>query len=113
MSQETRDKIAAKSRGQKRPWAKAQALINLKKLAVKGSVGRKWTKRKSELFRAKRTGHTVTQETRNKISASKKGQIPWNKKTKSTLPALCQQPLMSQNQTASAFTSGACRAMNT
>lgn len=74
---ETKAKIAKSSTGLKKPWAREHALKNLKKMS---SAGRKWTARQRELFHAARVGHAVSQETRDKISQSKKGTPPWNKK---------------------------------
>lgn len=76
-SAETKAKISATQRGAKHPWA-AQSGANL----GSGFAGHKWSAEHRAKFLAKRCGHSVSAETRAKISKSKKGQIPWNKKTK-------------------------------
>lgn len=69
VSAATREKIAASSKGTKKPWARAVALRNLPKMS---GVGRLWTEEHRQKFRAARLGHPVSQETRDKISASKR-----------------------------------------
>lgn len=78
-SEETKAKISAKQRTIKKPWAVAGASERLKKCG--GFKGRKWSDEHRKRFNEARKGHSVSQETRDKISKSKKGTIPWNKKT--------------------------------
>lgn len=73
---ETRSKIAAKQRTIKKPWAITSS-TNL----GDGFKGKTWSDEHRAKFKAARTGHQVSQETRDKISNSKKGSIPWNKKS--------------------------------
>ena len=73
----TKRKIAATQRTIKKPWA-----VNSRPNLGSGFAGHRWTPEHRAKFLAKRIGHTVTQETRNKISKAKLGSIPWNKKTK-------------------------------
>ena len=77
-TQETKDKIRAYQLGTKKPWAISQALNNLAtgKTTFKGM---KHTPEAIEKIRQTKLGHSVSQETRNKISKSKRGTIPWNK----------------------------------
>jgi hypothetical protein len=107
MTAETKAKISAKAKGRKQPWARELALRNLSKMSGKG---RPWTEQQRQLFRKARLGHAVTQETRDKISKSKKGSIPWNKKP-------IQQPqdtvLTVPKITASGCTSAECQETNT
>lgn len=67
----TKTKIAATMRGSKHPWAVAVCLANIAS-GKAGFKGRKWSKAHRRKFRLARLGHVVTQETRNKISKSKK-----------------------------------------
>lgn len=79
-SQQTRDRIAAAQRKIKKPWAVAGAIERLQKAG--GFKGRKWSDEHRRKFREARLGHPVSKETRDKISKSKQGTIPWNKKQK-------------------------------
>lgn len=76
-SAETRAKISAAQRLIKKPWA-VHSTPNL----GDGFKGHKWSKSHRTKFRAKRLGHKVSAATRKKISKSKLGSIPWNKKIK-------------------------------
>ncbi len=71
ISKETGAKISAALKGRKAPWASERARENLKKMKM-SAVGRTWTENQRKLFLAKRIGHIVTQETRDKISQTKK-----------------------------------------
>lgn len=73
---ETRAKIAATQRTIKKPWA-----ITSGSNLGEGFKGRQWSDEHRARFKAARTGHQVSQETRDKISNSKKGSTPWNKKS--------------------------------
>lgn len=64
-------KIAATMRGSKHPWAVAVCLANIAS-GKAGFKGRKWSNEHRRRFRLARLGHVVTQETRDKISKSKK-----------------------------------------
>ena len=74
-SEETKRRIAAKQRAIEKPWA-----VNSGANLGAGFAGHKWSAEHRAKFLAKRIGHRVSQETRNKISKSKLGSIPWNKK---------------------------------
>lgn len=79
-SKETKAKIAAKQRTILKPWAVGSG-SNLRE----GFKGKKWSDDHRRKFIAKRLGHTVSQETRNKIRLAKIGSIPWNKGTRKPL----------------------------
>lgn len=69
VSAATREKIAASSKGARKPWARALALRNLGKASFAGC---KWSDEHRRKFRAARMGHVVSQETRDKISRTKR-----------------------------------------
>ena len=64
---ETKRKISEKAKGKKRPWA-ASSVSNL----GEGFKGKKWSDEHREKFRLARLGHEVSQETRDKISQTKR-----------------------------------------
>jgi hypothetical protein len=66
-SEETKTKISAKQKTIKKPWAK-DSVKNL----GSGFKGRKWSDEHREKFRLARLGHEVSQETRDKISQTKR-----------------------------------------
>lgn len=73
-TEETRAKIAETQRGTQKPWAKKSG-----KNLGEGFKGMKWSAEHRAKFTAARKGHKVSQETRDKISKSKRGTTPWNK----------------------------------
>lgn len=66
-SDETKTKISTKQKTIKKPWAK-NTVSNL----GDGFKGRKWSDEHKERFRLARLGHEVSQETRDKISQTKR-----------------------------------------
>jgi hypothetical protein len=70
-TQETRAKISAYQRGRAHPWARAQALQNLE-FMKRAFLGRKHTPETIAKMRAAKLGHVVSEETRQKISKTKK-----------------------------------------
>lgn len=82
-SEATKDKIRKAQTGMKHPWSADVIRENRDKFTRDGKKV-KWSAEHKRKFIEKRTGHIVTQETRDRISASKKGGIPWNKGKKTT-----------------------------
>lgn len=70
-SAETRAKIAAYQRGSKHPWARLPRSAE-HRLKLSTFKGRKHTPETIAKMRAAKIGHPVSQETRDKISASKR-----------------------------------------
>ncbi len=70
-TEETKARISEKQKTIKKPWASALAKQNLIKMCA-GLRGRKWSPEQREKFKKSRTGHLVSQETRDKISQTKK-----------------------------------------
>ena len=76
-SDETRAKISASQRGKKCPWARELALRNLAK--IPSAKGRKHKPESIEKMKKSKLGHPVSEETRKKISRTRKGTQAWNK----------------------------------
>jgi hypothetical protein len=70
-TQETRAKISAYQKGSAHPWARERALRNLTSSKMDFS-GRKHTPETIAKMRAAKLGHIVSEETRRKISETKK-----------------------------------------
>lgn len=66
---ETKAKIAAFQKNQPKPWARAVAVENAKKRPF---LGKRHTPETIEKMRKAKRGHVVTEETRRKISETKK-----------------------------------------
>ena len=96
-SRESVEKSAASRRGKPAPWSRAQALKNL--ATIPSAKGRVHRPDSIEKMRAAKMGHTVSQETRNKISQSKQGTPAWNKGKKAAPFSLAHRQAISRANT--------------